>query len=422
MRDQLGMECKESSTGDPLSASAQRIQAPAPPRWLMGSFVLLCLLGLAVSVQLTRIHFLVHTDPDYHSVCAMSEGVNCETVAYSPYSLFAGLPVSVWGILGYLVMSGFGLWALRKKRLHATWPVGLLLLLACFSVAVAALLAFISVTRINSLCLFCMASYAINLALLILALVARARTRTRLGPLILGDARALFGRPLLVGLVALVGAAILGGLYAFVPSYWHTLGWSDLPKLATGQDQAGHHWIGGQNPHGTIVELSDYECPYCRAAHKAMRLLAAQAPDRIRLVHRHFPLDMACNPSVPRPFHGRACLFAEAAECAGLQGRFWEMNDALFSVQEKVSTEDVDPFELAVRLGLNRSEFKRCLENHETAARIAADVKEGMARNLTGTPSFVLGDRVFVGRIPDDVLKSVIDPRPLDPNKEKAAR
>jgi protein-disulfide isomerase/uncharacterized membrane protein len=372
-----------------------------------------------VSGQLTRIHVLVHTDPNYHSVCAMSEGVNCETVAASPYSLFAGLPVSVWGILGYLVMGGFGLWATARRRPHATWPLGLLVLLACFSVAVSALLGFISVTRIDSFCLFCMASYAINLALLVLVLVARARTRTRLVQLIRDDAKSILHRPRRVAVMALAGAATVSALYAFVPAYWRTLGWSDLPKLATGQDQAGHHWIGGQNPRATIVELSDYECPYCRSAHKAMRLLAAQAPDQIRLVHRHFPLDMACNPSVPGPFHQRACLFAEAAECAGLQGRFWEMNDALFSVQEKVRTQDVDPIELAVRLGLNRSEFNHCLESHATAARIATDVKEGMARNLRGTPSFILGDQVFMGRIPEDVLKSVIGPVSLDSNKAR---
>lgn len=413
-RDQQGTESQAPTAGDGLPPSSPQTSTPLP-RWLMRSFVILCLLGLAVSGQLTRIHVFVHTDPNYHSACAMSEGVNCETVAASPYSVFAGLPVSVWGLLGYLVMGGLGLWAAVRWRTHATWPLGLLVLLTLFSVAVSAVLAFISATRIDSLCLFCMASYAINLALFALALVARARTRTRLGPLILNDAKALLGRPLLVGLAALVGAAALGALYTFVPSYWHTPGWSDLPKLATGQDQSGHHWIGGQDAPATIVELSDYECPFCRAAHKAMRLLAAQAPDQIRLVHRHFPLDMACNPSVPHPFHGRACLFAEAAECAGLQGRFWDMNDALFSVQEKVKTQDVDPVELAVRLGLNRSEFKRCLENHATAARIATDVKEGMARNLRGTPSFILGDHVFMGRIPEDVLKSFIEQRSLDP-------
>lgn len=64
---------------------------------------------MSTSTNSDRIHVFVHTDPSYHSVCAMSDGVNCETVAVSPYSVFAGLPVSVWGIAGYVVLGGLAL-------------------------------------------------------------------------------------------------------------------------------------------------------------------------------------------------------------------------------------------------------------------------------------------------------------------------
>jgi protein-disulfide isomerase/uncharacterized membrane protein len=338
----------------------------------------------------------------------MSEGVNCETVAVSPYSVFAGLPVSVWGLTGYLVMGGLALWSLSKRRLHPTWPLGLLFVLSAFSVATSAVLAFISATRIDSFCLFCMGSYAINTGLFIVSLIAWRQTRAHAWDLGLDDVKALIARPVVFAFLAMAGVVTLGALLAFVPSYWRTPGWSDLPKLVSGDDESGHHWIGARNPKLTIVEFSDYECPHCRAAHKAMRVLAAKHPEQIRLVHRHLPLDMACHAGLGRPFHARACLFAEAAECAGVQGRFWEMNDALFSIQETVKTEDVDPVELAVRLGLNRSDFKRCLEGHATAERIAADVRESMSRKLTGTPSFLVGERLFMGRMPEAELEQLL--------------
>ncbi len=374
----------------------------------MLAFSLLSLLGVAVAVELTRIHVLVHTDPSYHSVCAMSERVNCETVAVSPYSVFAGLPVSVWGLIGYLLMGGLALWSLSKRRLHPTWPLGLLLVLTALSVCTSAVLAFISATRINSLCLFCMGSYAINAGLLVACLVTWRQTRARAWDLVLSDVKALIARPVAFAILAMAGVVTFGALLAFVPSYWRTPGWSDLPKLASGTDESGHHWIGARNPKLTIVEFSDYECPHCRAAHKAMRVLAAKHAEQIRLVHRHLPLDMACHPGLGRPFHARACLFAEAAECAGVQSRFWEMNDALFSIQETVKTEDVDPVGLAVRLGLNRSDFKRCLESHATAERIAVDVRESMSRRLTGTPSFFVGERLFIGRIPEAEFEQLL--------------
>jgi protein-disulfide isomerase len=382
------------------STDSVRVVATAPSRGVSLTFALLCSLGVAVSVELTRIHMFVHTDPTYHSVCAMSEGINCETVAVSPYSVFAGLPVSVWGIAAYLVMGAFALWGCSKARPHPAWPFGILLSLATFSVLTSAVLAFISATRINSLCIFCMGSYVINAGLLVVCIVARRQSRVRAVDLLALDVKALVARPALAAILVLAGVVALAALQRQVPAYWKTPGWTELPKLDSGTDDQGHHWIGARAAKLTIVEFSDYECPHCRAAHKEIRVGAARHPDRIRLVHRHLPLDTACLPALQRPFHARACLFAEAAECAGLQGRFWEMNDALFSVQETVKTEDVDPMDLAVRLGLNRSDFKHCLSSHATAARVASDIKEAIARNLTGTPSFLVNDKLFLGRIP----------------------
>ncbi len=377
-------------------------------RRLAWIFLVLCLLGLGVSLELTRIHVFVHTDPDYHSVCAVSEGVNCETVAASPYSVFAGVPVSVWGLAGYLAMGLLALWSLLRRRLHDAWPWGLMLVLSVFSAVVSAVLAYISATRIDSLCLFCMTSYGINAVLLVLSMIAVRRLGTQVTGLVGADLGALFARPLLAVLLLLGLAGAIGATRSLMPSYWQTPGWLDLPALEYGSDEHGHHWIGAREPRLTIVEFSDYECPHCRAAHKAIRVLAAKHPDEIRLVHRHLPLDMACHPKMKRPFHHRACEFAMAAECADLQGRFWEMNDALFSIQETVKTQDVDPVDLAVRLGLNRLDFKRCLEQKTTAGRVEVDLDAAMERKLRGTPSFLIGEKLFMGRIPEAEIERLL--------------
>jgi protein-disulfide isomerase/uncharacterized membrane protein len=342
----------------------------------------------------------------------MSEGVNCETVAISPYSVFAGLPVSAWGFFAYLVMGVLALWSLSKRRLHATWPFGLFLVLTSVSVAVSALLAFISATRIDSVCLFCMGSYLLNAGLMVVSLFAWRNTQKHVLVLVLDDVKSLSARPIGTALFGMSSVAIVAALIAFVPAYWRSPGWSDLPKLVTGNDESGHHWIGAREPGLAIVEFSDYECPHCRAAHKAIRLLSAKYPDQIRLVHRHFPLDMACNSDLDRPFHTRACLFAEATECAALQSRFWQMNDAIFSLQETTKTEDVDPIKLAVQLGLDRLEFKNCLESHATAKRVEADVDEGIFKKLKGTPTFVIGERLFMGKITEEQLKQLIGTKP----------
>jgi protein-disulfide isomerase/uncharacterized membrane protein len=380
----------------------------APSRRKALVFALLCLLGVGVSVELSRIHIFVHTDPSYHSVCAMSEGVNCETVAASPWAVFAGLPVSLWGVLGYLTMGSLALWGASKRRLHTAWPWGSLLLLSGFATAVSAILATISFSRIDSLCLFCMTSYAINGVLLIVAILATRPSRGWPINLLGLDVRAALARPRLIVPLALVGLTAVVLLEVFVPPYWRTTGWSDLPRLASGIDEQGHHWIGAEKPALTIVEFSDYECPHCRAAHKSIRLAAAKFTDKVRLAHRHLPLDMACHPGIQRPFHARACLFAEAAECAGLQGRFWDMNDALFAIQERVKAQDVDPVDLAVRLGIDRGQFKRCLEKRETAQRVQEDLREAMQRRLDGTPTFIVGEKVFLGGLSEPGLAELL--------------
>jgi uncharacterized membrane protein len=73
----------------------QRPQS-APPRWLLVASLALCLAGLGVAADLTRIHYKVHTDDRYQSFCAISKEVNCDTVAQSDWSVFLGLPISVW--------------------------------------------------------------------------------------------------------------------------------------------------------------------------------------------------------------------------------------------------------------------------------------------------------------------------------------
>ena len=394
--------------GDPSGLDS----AAAPTRKLLLLFGLLCLAGVGVAIELTRIHVLVHTDPSYHSVCSVSEGLNCEIVALSPYSVFAGIPVSMWGIAGYLGMGLLALWGASARRLHPGWPLGLLLFLAATSVVCASALAFISVTQIDSLCLFCIASYVISGALLVVAIISWRKARAGVVELVRADGKALVARPALFALLAMVGTATPGALLVAVPSYWKVPGWDDLPRLTTGTDNDGHHWVGASDPAVTITEFSDYQCPHCRAAHRNIRLLTAQHPERIRLVHRHLPLDQACHPAVRRPFHTHACLFAEAAECAGRQGRFWEMNDALFAIQGTVITSAVDPVALAARLGLNHSAFRRCLESHATADHIGADVRAAMALRLNGTPSFLVGDRPFLGGIPkEEVERLLTEPR-----------
>ncbi len=274
--------------------------------------------------------------------------------------------------------------------------------------AASSLLAYVSFTRIDSVCLFCMSLYALNTILICVTLFVWIRYRIHPIRAFVEDVVGLIRRPMpLLSLALPVSAAVLGLMFGIKP-YWQRAGWSDLPALATGVDAQGLHWIGAEKPILTIVEFSDYQCPFCRRAHRDIRLTAGKFPNEVRLVHRHFPLDNACNNSIPRAFHEFACKFSKAAVCAGEQDKFWEMNDALFSVQDTTKAADVNVEHLAVELGLDRSQFVSCMARKGTPRAVKRDIAEGERLQLPGTPTYFINGQSYEGGISEAVIVKLL--------------
>ncbi len=365
--------------------------------------------GLFVSVELTRIHYLTHTDPAFQSVCAVNESINCKTVAQSPYSVFWGLPVSVFGMLGYLLMACFTVWGLTKRRLRSHWPTGVLFATFVMSAASSLVLGYISFIRIDSLCIFCMTLYGFSAVLLVLGILLLATTRT--GPIkaLTRDLQALLARPAMFAALVVIFGGLFATPYLVIEPYWQHLGWTSLPVLPTGKTDTGCHWVGAKDPLLTVIEFSDYQCPHCRQAHKRMRFQAAKYPDEVRLIHSHLPLDNACNDQIKRQFHARACEFSKAAECAAEQDMFWEMNDALFSMQDTMSAEDMDLNSIAVQLGLDRSMFNECMDDEGIPECVQKDIEESRRRGVSGTPTFFIQSQPYEGGIPDQVLDAAVE-------------
>ena len=367
--------------------------------------LLFCLAGLGVAIKLTHIHYFTHTDPSFDSVCAISEEINCETVAQSPFSVFLALPVSVWGIMAYTLMSALLAWGIYTP-LSPTWPRGIVTLLITAAFVASGILAYISFFLIDSLCLFCAALYGINLCLFILVIVFNAKSET--GPIrsISQELKALFEHPLLTSALVLIAAIVLIGAQKFVPEYWHHLGWNDLPQLKSGVDKNGLHWLGATKPVLTVIEFSDYECPFCRRAHRNMRQMTSKYADEVRFIHRHYPIDPSCNDAINKPLHQRACEFAMAVECAAKQDKFWQMNDAVFSIQNTIDVADVNLSEIAVQLGLDRSSFKTCMKDKRVLRKIRKDIRAGRDLQVRGTPTFFIGNQPFSGGFSEDILFS----------------
>jgi len=146
----------------------------------------------------------------------------------------------------------------------------------------------------------------------------------------------------------------------------------------------------------TIVEFSDFQCPFCGQAHKLIQQIEAAYPKDVKVVYKNYPL----------PFHQNAMPAAKAAVAAGQQGKFWEMHDKLFANQRALS----DDFYLkaAKEIGLNIEKFKADMKSPETQALIATEQKEASQVAVRGTPTFFINGKKPQGRS-FQLYKGIID-------------
>lgn len=397
-----------------MSAACRRVMVMAAStenavsvqgRGFLWLWLALSLVGLAGAVYLGVIHWQVHNLPGHVSFCAVSERMNCDTVALSPYSILWGLPLAAWGGLFYLAIGILALAALRARR--AGFPWGLLSLAALWAVGLSVYLFLLSELVIGSFCLVCGSLYLINLGLLAVAATGLRRScgTWRLAARLRDDVGFLAGKKTASVAAMLAGALLLGGAYAGKSLlYPQRVFAGGLGDLHAGRTEAGADYLGAAQPRLTIVEFSDYECPFCNTAHEKLRQTLRQNAGWIRLEHRHFPLDGACNPLLHgRSMHRSACVSARAAICAGRAGKFWEMNDALFARRGGLDAGGLTV--LAETLGLDATAFRACLDDPATAQELKRDIEEGIRRRFNGTPSFVVNGRVLPGL--NAVLESV---------------
>jgi len=155
--------------------------------------------------------------------------------------------------------------------------------------------------------------------------------------------------------------------------------------------------LGPKNAPVTIVEWSDFQCPFCGRVEPTLQQLLDEYKGKIRIAWKNQPLS----------FHPNAMPAAEAAMAAHEQGKFWEFHDALFKKQGQLSPALYD--EVARKLGLDMDRFHASIEAHKSAAHIQSDMTAGRAVGAEGTPTFFINGKKLVGAQPIDAFKQLID-------------
>ena len=148
----------------------------------------------------------------------------------------------------------------------------------------------------------------------------------------------------------------------------------------------------------TLVEFSDFHCPFCKQVQSTLKQLLERYPGKVKLVYRDFPIDS---------LHPEARRAAEAARCAQDQGKFWEYHDLLFAGPPRAAPEDLERY--AGQVGLDLAAFGRCLSGGVHRAAVQRDLDEGARLGVAGTPGFFINGRPLSGAQPFEVFVRVIE-------------
>ena len=157
------------------------------------------------------------------------------------------------------------------------------------------------------------------------------------------------------------------------------------------------HIRGNINAKVTIVEYSDFQCPFCSRFHDTMIQVIEEYPNDVRWVYKHFPLNS----------HPQALKAAEASECASEQDKFWEYADGLYKNQKSINANYFGI--LAKELKLDTKKFDECLSSGKYANNVTSDFNQGKSSGVTGTPGGFINGQKLGGAVPFRTLQPMID-------------
>jgi protein-disulfide isomerase/uncharacterized membrane protein len=346
-------------------------------------------------------------------LCGADNGLGCHSVASGPYSIMMGIPLASWGAIFYstLVLLGFGgiiFWR-DCGRGFLRWAF----FLAVFGLAFDLYLAYTMIFRIRAVCWLCAATYAINfMIILVLAkeVWREPRPRMSLRAIFPGtkDAQGidLYYRNVIKGL--LIGGILLAAVAGVAGSQFlsKSLTENDRERLANIKKNLSQQKprvievknrpvMGADDATVTVVEFSDFLCPFCAKASRYIKLAESGTRDSTRFVFRHYPLDKSCNRKLRSNVHPGACLLAEGAVCAFEQDKFWEYHDIAFETEGSISRAVV--MDTASEIGLDLGEFKRCLDSGRGLKVVSEDLQAAYNAGVKSTPTLFINGRRLRG-------------------------
>jgi protein-disulfide isomerase len=177
--------------------------------------------------------------------------------------------------------------------------------------------------------------------------------------------------------------------------------------MSTGFTQEGFPWIGSENADLVITEFTDYLCFQCNKMHHYLRKLVTRYPGKIKIIHRHFPMDSRFNPIVQNPFHEGSGALSLLAVYAETEGKFWQISDYLFANAR--GADRIDLRSLAETFKIDYDKLSRSFGKRAIWFKLHKDIMDGINLGVTGTPAFLIDGKLYSAQIPPEILSKVMD-------------
>ena len=413
----------KSRTGNANIAADTKIHSGKWSGWLV---IVISLAGLSICLYLFSLHVdLLKGEIKSGLLCgAANNGFGCHSVASSSYSSIFGLPLAAWGAIFYSILAllGFGgiiFWR-DCGQAFFRWAFFLAVLGFAFDLYLAHKMIF----KIGANCWPCLATYGINFAVIIV-LLKPVRTgpkpRISLFAIFPGTKDAsgtdLYFRNIIKGI--LIGGMLLTTAVGVAGSQFisYTLTGNDREQLAKVKENllqqkpkliriSGRPSMGSDEAKLTVVEFSDFLCPYCAKAARYLKLAESVNHDTTRFVFLHYPLDKTCNRRLTSNLHPGACLLAEGSACAHEQGKFWAYHDIAFETKGKISRSV--QLKIASNIELNLDAFKSCLDSGRGLKVVNEDISAAYNAGVIGTPTLFINGRKLRGVPKPWVLNEIL--------------
>jgi uncharacterized membrane protein/protein-disulfide isomerase len=374
----------------------------------------LALAGVGIAIVVVREHAAVVEGGIARGLfCGGGGRFDCSAVASHQTSWLLGVPLAVWGLLFYVATAGLAVAALALGRGRAR-AAELGLLLAVAAVVFDLYLAWTMVFQIGAICLNCVATYAINL-LLVIAWWLRERQLRGEAAEAPRTAPAWAAPAIAVATLAALGVAgwlswsPIGLTQRFAREETDEfLAQLDGPPAIDMSRFAGQPARGPENAPVRIAVMGDFQCHYCRALAAHVERLQERHRDRLRVWFVNAPVNSRCHPMIHTEAHEDACWLADAAECAAAAGKFWEYHDLLYHTIPHPQVTAATVAQRVAEIGLDPAAVRACVESGQGRAAMAADTTILRELALDSVPALVINGYVERGGIYPEALTDIV--------------